>query len=243
MDEQMKRLCTICARSGSKGVINKNIRDLAGKPLLAYSILQAKASNLFQAIAVSSDSAEILNIAKRWGADYLIERPYHLATDQAPKIPVIQHALRAVEALVQQAFAVIVDLDVTSPLRHVSDINEVVKLLETKRVSNVITGTPARRSPYFNLIELTSQGMVALSKPLTKPIFRRQDAPSCYDLNASIYAWQRAALVRQQTIFNQDTLLYIMPEERSIDIDSELDFLFVQLLMNKRGKNIEPNIL
>ncbi|SNT02781.1 N-acylneuraminate cytidylyltransferase/CMP-N,N'-diacetyllegionaminic acid synthase [Anaerovirgula multivorans] len=239
----MKRLCTICARSGSKGVANKNLRELAGKPLLAYSILQAKASNLFQAIAVSSDSAEILDVANRWGVDYLIERPLHLATDQAPKIPVIQHALRVVEELMQQYFDTIVDLDVTSPLRYVSDIKDVVNLLETKQVSNVITGTPAHRSPYFNLVEVNKEGNVQLSKSLSKPIFCRQNAPKAYDLNASIYAWQRKALLKHQTIFNQDTLLYIMPKERSIDIDSELDFQLVELLMNKRGKKIDENIL
>ncbi|KKH61230.1 hypothetical protein DU75_09520, partial [Methanosarcina mazei] len=150
----MKRLCTICVRSGSKGVINKNIRELADKPLLAHSILQAKKSNLFQAIAVSSDSDEILNIAKRWEADYLVKRPYKLASDEAPKIPVIQHTLQTAEELTHQHFDVIVDLDATSPLRNISDISNVVTMLESNHVSNVITGTPARRSPYFNIVEL-----------------------------------------------------------------------------------------
>lgn len=235
----MRRLCTICARSGSKGVANKNIRKLLGKPLLTYSISQAKKSNLFQAIAVSSDSDEILDIANKWGVDYLVKRPLNLATDKAPKVPVIQHALQIVEKLSQQYFDVIVDLDATSPLRNISDIKNVVSMLEVKRVSNVITGTPARRSPYFNMVELNSKGVVQLSKHLLKPIFCRQDAPACYDLNASIYAWQREALINHQTIFNKDTLLYIMPEERSIDIDSELDFKFVELLMSERSKNVD----
>ncbi|AOY78159.1 cytidylyltransferase domain-containing protein [Clostridium formicaceticum] len=239
----MKRLCTICARSGSKGVMNKNLRQLAGKPLLAYSILQAKISKLFQTIAVSSDSAEILNIANAWGADYLIQRPPHLATDHAPKIPVIQHVLHTVETSFQQHFDVIVDLDVTSPLRYASDIKDVVSLLETKQVSNVITGTPARRSPYFNLVEVNHEGIVQLSKPLPKPVFCRQDAPKSYDLNASIYAWQREALLKHPTIFNQDTRLYIMPEERSIDIDSELDFQFVEFLMDKRREKRNEDLL
>lgn len=233
----MKRLCTICVRSGSKGVINKNIRKLAGKPLLTYSISQAKASNLFQAIAVSSDSEEILDIAKKWGADYLIERPVNLSTDEAPKIPVIQHALREVERLGQEKFDLIVDLDATSPLRNISDIKNAVNLLETRDVSNVITGTPSSRSPYFNMVELNNEGVVQLSKILLNPVFRRQDAPNCYDLNASIYVWKREILMNCQTLFNQDTLLYIMPKERSIDIDSELDFEIVEFLMEKRGKN------
>ncbi|NJD02851.1 MAG: acylneuraminate cytidylyltransferase family protein [Ruminiclostridium sp.] len=239
----MKRLCTICARSGSKGVANKNIRQLAGKPLLSYSIIQAKASGLFEAVAVSSDSDEILNIAGIWGADYLIKRPAQLATDQAPKIPAIRHCLTAAEEIARRYFSVIVDLDATSPLRSVTDIHNVVKLLETKQVSNVITGTPARRSPYFNLAELDNRGVAQLSKPLPEPVYRRQDAPMCYDLNASVYAWQREALLREQTVFNSDTLLYVMPLERSIDIDSELDFKFVEFLMNMRNKDAEGNII
>lgn len=239
----MKRLCTICVRSGSKGVINKNLREIAGKPLLVYSILQAKASKLFEAVVVSSDSTEILDIANRWGTDYCIERPLHLATDEAPKVPVIQHALLTIEKKVQHRFDVIVDLDVTSPLRFVYDISNVVELLETKKVSNVITGSAARRSPYFNLVEINSDGFAQLSKSLPKPIFCRQDAPKAYDLNASIYAWQREALLKQSTIFFHDTLLYVMPQERSIDIDSELDFIFVELLMNKRSNKADENIL
>lgn len=239
----MRRLCTICARSGSKGVVNKNTRKLAGKPLLAYSILQAKKSGLFQFIAVSSDCDEVLSLAKKWGADYLIKRPDRLATDSAPKIPAIQHCVKTVEKSTQQSFDSIVDLDVTSPLRFVSDIKNAVALLETKQVNNVITGTPARRSPYFNLVEINKQGIAHLSKTLSTPIFCRQDAPDSYDLNASIYVWKREALLKHQTIFLDDTLLYIMPGERSIDIDSQLDFDIVEFLMSKRSKNSESTIL
>lgn len=235
----MKRICTICVRSNSKGVANKNIRQIGDKPLLAYSILQAKMSNLFQTIVVSSDSEEILNIANNWGVDYLIKRPSSLSTDKAPKVSVIQHALLTVEKIAKHQYDTIVDLDVTSPLRYISDISNVVNRLETTKVSNVITGNPSRRSPYFNLVELNDKGFVRLSKPLSSQIFCRQDSPSCYDLNASIYAWNRLALLNNSNIFNEDTQLYIMPEERSIDIDTELDFQIVEFLMNKRGHKIE----
>ncbi|PKM82389.1 MAG: flagellar modification protein B [Firmicutes bacterium HGW-Firmicutes-14] len=229
----MSRLCTICARGNSKGVKNKNIRDLMGKPLIAHSIIQAKSSDLFDLIAVSSDSDIILETAKRWGADCLIKRPVHLATDSAAKIPAIQHCVLEAERLYQKHFNTIVDLDATSPLRKASDIREAVKLLEERRVSNVITGMPARRSPYFNLVEIDGDGVVRLSKPLEKPVVRRQDSPKCYDMNASIYVWNRDALLSNDTIFNEDTLLYLMPEERSIDIDSELDFTFVEFIMSR----------
>jgi N-acylneuraminate cytidylyltransferase/CMP-N,N'-diacetyllegionaminic acid synthase len=238
MGQAMKRLCTICARGGSKGVKGKNIRELLGKPLIAYSIEQAKASKLFDVIAVSSDSDLILEIAKEWGADYLIKRPDELATDQAAKLPVIRHCAAEVERQMGVSFEVIVDLDATSPLRSAEDIQNAVKVLEEAGAGNLITGMPARRSPYFNLVELNANDVVELSKPLKTAIVRRQDAPKCYDMNASIYVWKRDVLLNGDKLFNEDTKLYVMPEERSIDIDSELDFRFVEYLMSHNGSEV-----
>lgn len=230
----MTRICTICARAGSKGVANKNIRSLLGKPLIAYSIIQAKQSGLFDIIAVSSDSQQILDIARQWGADCMVERPLELADDKAAKIPAIQHCVKEVEKITGISYDVMVDLDATSPLRDVSDIIGAVKLLEETGVSNVITGAPAHRSPYFNLVEIDPGGVVHLSKPLDTLVVRRQDAPACYDLNASIYVWSRKAFfIPSVTVFHSTTRLYEMPPQRSRDIDSELDFEFVEFLMRK----------
>ena len=231
MDNKMTRICTICARGGSKGVKNKNIRELHGKPLIAFSILQAKESGLFSCVAVDSDSDQILAVAREWGADYLIKRPDELATDQSAKLPAIRHCVAETERITGRTFDVIVDLDATSPLRTPDDIVQCVRLLEERGVSNVITGAPARRSPYFNLVEVDDTGVARLSKKLDIPVVRRQDAPRCYDMNASVYVWRRDAFFSIPTIFNSDTLLYAMPEERSIDIDSELDFRFVDFIM------------
>lgn len=231
----MIRLATICARGGSKGVKNKNVREIAGKPLIAHSITQARDSELFSTIAVSSDSREILDTARRHGADLLVERPAELATDTAGKLPAIRHCAEAAERATCTVFDVIVDLDATSPLRSVADIRGAVELLERQNVSNVITGAPARRSPYFNLVEVSEDGVVGLSKPRDHAIARRQDSPPCFDMNASIYVWRRAALFDNPTVFNTDTRLFVMPEERSLDIDSELDFEVVNFLMQRRG--------
>jgi len=230
----MRRLCTICARGGSEGVKGKNVRLLLGKPLIVYSIEHAKESMQFDAIAVSSDSEEILSIAANAGADHLIRRPAELAENTSPKLPVIKHCVREVEQILAQRFEIVIDLDATSPLRAVSDIVEVIGLLEKKNVSNVITGMPAKRSPYFNLVEVNSKGTVQLSKTLPVAVTRRQDSPKCYDMNASIYAWKRDVLYGSLSIFNHDTLLYVMPEERSIDIDTELDFELVRYIIDKR---------
>ena len=233
----MKRICTICARGDSKGVKNKNIRLIGGKPLIAHSIFQARESDLFECIAISSDCEEILETARKWGADYLIRRPDELANDTAAKLPAIRHCFLHVENFLNIQFDVAVDLDATSPLRSPQDIIETVKLLESKDVSNVITGCPARKSPYFNLVEEGENGVVKLSKQLDHPIFRRQDAPKCFDMNASVYAWKRESLLsKNNSVFFVDTLLYSMPENRSTDIDSELDFQFVEFLMRKENE-------
>jgi len=232
MGATMKRICTICARGGSKGVKGKNVRTLLGKPLIAHSIVQAKASGLFDAIAVSSDSELILEVAKEWGVDYLVRRPDEMATDSAAKLPAVRHCVAEVERQMGYQFDTMVDLDATSPLRIVEDIRNAVALHEETGADNVITAMPARRSPYFNLVELNAEGIPVLSKPLKSAIVRRQDSPKCYDMNASIYVWKRRVLFECDTVFNPATRLYVMPDERSIDIDSELDFKFVEFLMS-----------
>ncbi len=224
------RLCTILARGGSKGVPGKNIRPLLGKPLIVHSIEQARASGLFDHIAVSSDDAAILAAAGSSCVDHLIERPAELATDEAAKLPAIMHCVKAVEEKVGATFEVIVDLQPTSPLRIPNDIVGAVSYLEERAADNVITGTPAKCSPYFNLVEARGNGFVGLSKPTDPPIVRRQDAPKTYDMNGSIYVWRREALMNNKGLFLEKTCLYEMPEERSADIDTEFDFRFVEFL-------------
>ncbi len=232
----MRRLCVICARGGSKGIENKNLRPMLGKPLIAHSIERARESGVFDAVAVSSDSAEILQAAGAAGADHLVERPVELASDTAPKVPAIRHCARAVEEATGAPFDTVVDLDATSPLRTADDIRGVVGMLEEGSAGNVVSGAPARRSPYFNLVELDAAGRVRVSKPLETPVGRRQDAPPCFDLNASIYAWRRRALLDgHDSALADDTALYEMPAERSFDIDSELDWQIVEFLLARGG--------
>jgi N-acylneuraminate cytidylyltransferase/CMP-N,N'-diacetyllegionaminic acid synthase len=232
----MSRICTICARGGSKGVPNKNIRQLAGRPLIAHSIERAKDSGLFEVVAVSSDSDAILEVARGWGADFQIRRPDDLASDTAAKVPAIRHCLEEAERLSGIRCSVFVDLDATSPLRSVDDIRGAIELLESKQVASVITGAPARRSPYFNLVEIDHQGRAKLSKNLERAVVRRQDGPRCFDMNASIYVWNRDAFLDRPAVFYEDTLLFEMSEARSHDIDTELDFEWVEFLLRRREK-------
>ncbi|AWL94931.1 MULTISPECIES: acylneuraminate cytidylyltransferase family protein [Bradyrhizobium] len=230
----MSALCTICARGGSKGVVGKNARDLLGRPVLAWSIAQARETGLFDAIAFSSDSDALLEAALKAGADIAVKRPDEMATDTAPKLPAIRHCLEQAIAQTGRTPEIFVDLDVTSPLRLASDITGAVALLRESGTRNVITGAPARRSPYFNLVEQRTDGSVGLSKTADPPITRRQDAPRCFDMNASIYVWRVASFLEHPAVFYPDTRLFEMPEERSIDIDSDLDFVLVELLLRQR---------
>jgi CMP-N,N'-diacetyllegionaminic acid synthase len=158
-----------------------------------------------------------------------------LASDTAAKLPAIRHCLETAEEALATRFEILVDLDATSPLRLPEDIRGVVELLEAEPNANVITGAVARRSPYFNLVERGADGTVALSKPSARAIVRRQDAPSCYDMNASIYAWWADDFRAAPAVFTERTRLYVMPEERSLDIDSEHDFGVVEFLMDRRA--------
>lgn len=223
-------ICTICVRGSSKGVAKKNTRLMGGRPLLAHSLEHAKQSGLFDCIAVSSDSQEALDIAMEYGADRTVLRPAELATDTAAKPPAIRHCVETVEAQTGACFETIVDLDATSPLRMVEDIHAAVDLLCKTGVGNVITGTPAHRSPYFNMVEERFDGSVQICKPMGT-ITRRQDAPPCFDMNASVYVWRRGAFFEGPVVFRDDTRIYVMPAERSIDIDSELDWQIVEFLL------------
>lgn len=209
---------------------------LLGIPLIQHSVQLASNTGLFEHIAVSSDSVDILDCASASGADILVQRPQRLASDTAAKLPAIQHCLLDAERQAATSFDEIVDLDSTSPLRIHDDIKAVLDILSGDGVSNVITGAPARRSPYFNLVECGDDGTPRLSKSLGTEIVRRQDAPACYDMNASIYAWKRPALIEMASLFGPATKLYVMPEERSVDIDSPLDFSIVEMLMREKGK-------
>jgi CMP-N,N'-diacetyllegionaminic acid synthase len=230
----MRAIVTVCARGGSKGVPGKNVRPLLGRPLLAYTIEQAQACGQFDAIVVSSDSEQVLAIAEDLGVDLVVERPAELASDVAGKPAAIAHAVSEAERRLGATYDVIVDLDVTSPLRIPADISAAIALLEERDATNVITATPARRSPYFNLVELGADGHVELSKPLPTTVLRRQDAPPCFDMNASIYVWRRDRFLADPRVFDERTVLHVMPEERSIDIDSELDWAIVEHLMRRR---------
>lgn len=230
---------TVCARGGSKGVVGKNLREISGKKLIEYTLEQAKAVPGITVYGLSSDSNEMLSLGEKHGF-FPIIRPAELATDSAAKVPAIRHCVLECEKKINALMDLCIDLDCTSPLRNVEDIVNVIEMMKSNQYANIITGSPARRSPYFNLLEKDLHtGRFGLAKIPVKPIVRRQDAPQCFDMNASIYGWKREVLIQENSLFLATTGFYEMPEDRSIDIDSELDFELVGYLLNKKQRSHE----
>ena len=225
----MKILCTICAREGSKNILNKNFKYLLGKPLISYSIEQAIKSKIFDKIVISSDSKIAKKLTKKYNLDYYIKRPKKFSNDKSGKIDAIKHAFLESEKFFKQKFDVVIDLDVTSPLRTVKDILNSLKIFKNNKSANLITVCEAKKNPYFNMIEI-KKNRISISKQNTQYI-RRQDAPRVYEMNASIYIWKRKTLLNKTKLINNKTSFYEMPIERSIDIDSNFDWKIVELLI------------
>jgi N-acylneuraminate cytidylyltransferase/CMP-N,N'-diacetyllegionaminic acid synthase len=231
-----KRAATICVRKGSKGLPGKNLLEIDGIPLYARAIRQAEETGLFSEIIVSTDELLILNSAKKFGATFVVERPKELAGDNASKPETIKHAVESCENATGQKFSVIVDLDATSPLRSINDIRESVELLEKEKVSSVITVTSSARNPYFNIVEISESGHLDIVKKHKAQFLSRQKAPRTYDMNAAVHVWQRDSLFLSPKVFYEDTKFFEMPQERSHDIDTEVDFKVVSFLF---GLNME----
>jgi CMP-N-acetylneuraminic acid synthetase len=229
----MKRLCTICVRGGSKGVPRKNAREIAGLPLVVHSIRQAQQTSLFDLISVSSDDEKILQMAKIEGVASIL-RPEELAMDTSPKLPAIVHAVLESEKIFGDSFETVVDLDATSPLRILSDINGAVNLLERGQLDSVFTASESKKSPFFNQVRINDHGLWSTVIEQKRQITRRQDSPKVYDMNASIYVWRRNKLIENPKVFYERTEMFEMPGERSLDIDSELDFWIVERIMEWR---------
>ena len=225
----MKILCTICARGGSKGLKNKNIKIINGKALIEHTIFKAKKSKIFSKIVVSSDNKRILNISKSNNVDYLIKRSKRLSLSSTPKIPVIRDALKKAEKKFLIKFDYIMDLDVSSPLRNVADIKKSMKKIVREKKNILFSVNNAKKNPYFNMVEF-NKGKFSIVKK-KKLLFTRQSAPKVFELNASIYIWKRKILLQKNTLFMKYNTIFKMPYSRSIDIDSIEDFRLVNYLM------------
>tara|TARA_B110000967_G_C18700508_1_gene467586 strand:- start:94 stop:801 length:708 start_codon:yes stop_codon:yes gene_type:complete len=227
----MKILCTICVRAGSSTVKNKNIKLINNKPLVYYTIAQAKKSHIFEDIVVSTDSKIIQKITSKYGIKNFFLRPKHLSTSKSPKVPVVRHSLRQAEKFYKKKYDIIIDLDVTSPLRLIKDIKLAVKQFIKNKSNLLFSVNHSRINPYFNSVEVKKDKSIKPLKTLGYIIKRRQDAPKVYDLNASIYIWKRKTLLSTDSLFVKKNSIYIMPEDRGYEVDTKNDFKIVSYLM------------
>ena len=230
----MKNICVICMRGGSTGVKNKNLLKFGKKYLMEFTFNQAKKSKLFNKIVLTSDSKKILNVAKKYNLDFYIQRSKKLSNNTISKIPAIIDATKRTEQYFNLKFDYVFDLDVTSPLRNVLDINLAFQKLKNEKKKNLITASPSRRNPYFNMVEFKKRGL-SLSKS-GKNITCRQKAPKVFDMNASIYIWKKKYLFKRPKTVSKNTSLYIMPEERSLDLDTEFDLKIMKKLISNEKK-------
>ena len=228
-------LCTICARGGSKGLPNKNLLKMGDKSLIGHTLTQAKAIDAIDCIIVSSDSNEILKEGEIYAADILLQRSAKLASDDAGKIDAIIECLNHAESNLNKHFDYVIDLDVSSPLSNLIDIENCLEFTKDQGFKNLITVTNSKKNPYFNQIEITNEGPQLVKSGHN--IKGRQSAPKVFDMNASIYVWSRDFLINEKTLFSRDTIVYDMPEERSLDIDNQEDLDFAIFLSRYLASN------
>ncbi len=230
MYKNKKILCVIPARGGSKGLPGKNIKNLLGKPLISYSIEHARGSKYIDRTIVSTDDKKIAGIARSLGAEIPFLRPKRLAKDKSNSIDVLLHAINWMETKERFVFDILVLLHVTTPLRSVEDVDKSIELLFKNNTDNVFSVTEAHRNPYYNMVEVGRSREAALVKK-RGIYFSRQSAPEVFDMNSSIYVWWKGVLKDKKSMFPGHTRVYVMPKERSVDIDDLWDFKFAEMLL------------
>jgi CMP-N,N'-diacetyllegionaminic acid synthase len=227
-------IAIIPSRGGSKGVPRKNIRQLAGKPLIAWTIETAKACSSLRRVIVSTDDLEIAEIAQRYGAEVPFIRPAELARDDTPDLPVYQHALSCLAEHNDYRPDIVVWLRPTAPLRTVQDIEAAIQLLIETGADCVRSVCLVKHHPYW-MKRLEGDRLVSLVNGADESkYYRRQLLPPVYRLNGAVDVAWRETVVEKNLLYGGNMRGYVMPAERSIDLDSELDFAVAGLLLQRR---------
>jgi len=222
-----KILAVITARAGSKRLPNKNILNLAGKPLIAWTIDEAKKSKYIDKLIVSTDSKEIAEISKYYGAEVPFMRPLELAIDTADSISVLKHSIE----FFKNKFDYILLLQPTSPLRTVKDIDKAIIILNNKTKA-VVSVCETEHSPLWSNILPEDLSMKNFIRSEIKNK-RSQDLPKYYRLNGAIYIAETKYFYKNNGFLGDKTKAYIMSQQNSVDIDTELDFKFCEILINE----------
>ena len=220
-------LAVIAARGGSRGVSRKNILPLGGKPLIAWTVEAALASRTLDRVVISSDDPEIIEVAVGYGAEAAFVRPAELARDDTPGTAPVLHALDAVS----EPYEFVVLLQPTSPFRTAEDIDAAVELCAGSGAPSVVSVASARTSPYWVFV-VGDDGTMSPVMPGGTLVDRRQELPPTYELNGAVYVARTERFRRSESFIGEGTLAYVMPEERSHEIDTPLDLIVARAVLD-----------
>jgi CMP-N-acetylneuraminic acid synthetase len=229
----MQVVALICARGGSKGLPGKNIRPLAGRPLIAWSIAQAQAVPRITRVIVSTDCEQIAAVARAAGAEVPFMRPTELAGDDSPEWLSWRHALQQLHHASGAYPDVLICVPATAPLRSSTDLEACLDEFARNDADVIITVTDAHRNPYFSMVRRNADGVVGLVIPPEGAVFRRQDAPAVYDITPVAYVTSPHYVLTRSGIFEGRTRAVHVPRERAVDIDTLLDFTVAECLLAK----------
>lgn len=223
------RIAFIFARGGSKGVPGKNIKILGGIPLIAHTIQSAQKSSLIDRIIVSTDDEDIATVSNDFGAEVPFIRPGHLASDTSSELDAWKHAVVELNT----EFDVFISLPPTAPLRSVGDINRCIHVFEDTDADMVITVKEASRNPFFNMVKMDSNdyAQLVINQSEGGSYIRRQDTPKVYDMTTVAYVSSPKHVLQMKTLFSGKTRSVIIPDNRAVDIDTQLDFEITEFLL------------
>ena len=226
-------IAIICARSGSKGIKNKNVKLLNGKPLIAWSIELAKKNKLIKDIYVSTDSKKIASISSNYGAKIPFIRPKNLSLDNSKEWDVLRHFIKYLNNK-NIKISALVNLPCTSPLKKQIDINKAIKKYYQNKYDVVISVTNSHRNPMFNMTrEIKKYASIAIDSK--KKFYNRQEAPTFFDMTTNVYIYSPKYLLNYFHLFDGKVGQILIPKKRSIDIDNIEDFELCEYLISKNG--------
>jgi len=226
MSQPTRILGIIPARGGSKGIPRKNLVSLCGRPLIAYTIEAGLSSEMLSRLVVSTEDAEIAAEARKLGADVPFLRPTELATDDARSLPVVQHAVKAVEAEEGARFDVIVMLQPTTPLRTAGDIDEGIRLLLDTGSDSVVSVVDVGANHPYRMKRIDESGrLVNFVDQGFEDMRPRQELPPVYIRSGDLYIARRAVVMEQNTLVGDKCRAVVIPEKRAVNIDTPLDLL------------------
>lgn len=233
----MNIVALICARGGSKGLPGKNIRPLGGTPLIAWSIRHALAVPRIKRVIVSTDSDDIANVAREYGAEVPFMRPAELAQDNSPERGVWRHALEYLKTTDGAYPDVLIVVPATAPLRLPQDLERCLDEFEQGEAETIITVSEPHRNPYFNMVKTRADGCVELViPPANGLVTRRQNAPDVFDVTTVAYVTSPEFVMRAWNIFDGRVRMVQIPVERAVDIDTLLDFKVAECLLEYRNE-------